>query len=158
MATKVRFSNPATIAKPPGYTQVVEVSGPGRTVYFAGQLGLDLDNNLVGGPGDFRAQATQAFENMRLALKSVGATFSDVVKINNYLTDMSHISIFREVRDQFVNTVVPPASTTVAITQLARPGALFEIEAVAVLGAKAAAKPGKAKGARKTSASKRKKR
>jgi hypothetical protein len=54
--------------------------------------------------------------------------------------------------------VVPPASTTVAITQLARPGALFEIEAVAVLGAKAAAKPGKAKGARKTSASKRKKR
>jgi enamine deaminase RidA (YjgF/YER057c/UK114 family) len=158
MATRVRFSNPASIAKPPGYTHVVEVSGPGRIVYFAGQLGLDLDNNLVGNAGDFRGQATQAFENMRLALKSVGATFNDVVKINNYLTDMSHIGIFREVRDRFVNIAVPPASTTIAISQLARPGALFEIEAVAMLGAKAPAKSSKAKGARKSSAKKRKKR
>ncbi len=129
MATKIRFSNPVTIGKPPGYTHVVEIAGPGRIVYFAGQLGFDLDNNLVGGPGDFRAQATQAFENMRLALKSVGGTFNDVIKINNYLTDMSHIGLFREVRDQFVNTAAPPASTTIAISQLAKPGALFEIEA-----------------------------
>lgn len=157
MATKVRFSNPATIAKPPGYTHVVEISGPGRIVYFAGQLGLDLDNNLVGGPGDFRAQAFQAFENMRSALKSVGGSFNDVVKINNYLTDMSHIGLLREVRDRFVNIAAPPASTTIAITQLARPGALFEIEAIAILGAKAPAKPSKAKGTKKTSAAKSKK-
>lgn len=131
--TKVRHLNPATLAKPPGYTYVVETTGPGRTVYLAGQLGLDLDNNLVGMPGDFRAQCTQAFENLKLALASVGATFNDVVKINNYLTDMSHIGIFREVRDSFLNTQAPPASTTVAIPALARPGALFEIEAIAVL-------------------------
>ena len=43
-------------------------------------------------------------------------------------------------RDEFVNTAAPPASTTVAISQLARPGALFEVEAIAVLPAKAAAK------------------
>lgn len=131
--TKVRRLNPTTLAKPPGYTYVVETTGPGRTVYLAGQLGLDLDNNLVGAPGDFRAQCTQAFENLKLALASVGATFNDVVKINNYLTDISHIGIFREVRDTFLDTSAPPASTTVAIPALARPGALFEIEAVAVL-------------------------
>jgi len=134
----VRFSNPKTLAKPPGYTYVVEASGPGRTVYIAGQLGLDLDNKLVGGPGDFRAQCAKAFENLGYALASAGATFKDVVKINNYLVDMSHISIFREVRDAFLNTKAPPASTTVAISTLARPGALFEIEAIAVLPAKAA--------------------
>jgi enamine deaminase RidA (YjgF/YER057c/UK114 family) len=131
--TKVRYLNPTTLAKPPGYTYVVEATGPGRTVYLAGQLGLDLDNNLVGAPGDFRAQCTQAFENLKLALESVGATFNDVVKINNYLTDMSHIGLFREVRDTFLNVKAPPASTTVAIPALARPGALFEIEAIAVL-------------------------
>ena len=131
------------MAKPPGYTYVVEASGPGRTVYIAGQLGLDLDNKLVGGPGDFRAQCAKAFENLGFALASIGATFNDVVKINNYLTDMSHIGIFREVRDAFLHTKAPPASTTVAISALARPGALFEIEAVAVLPAKAAAKPAK---------------
>jgi enamine deaminase RidA (YjgF/YER057c/UK114 family) len=131
--TKIRHLNPATLAKPPGYTYVVETTGPGRTVYLAGQLGLDLDNKLVGKPGDFRAQCTQAFENLGLALAAVGATFNDVVKINNYLTDILHIGLFREVRDAFLNTKAPPASTTIAIPALARPGALFEIEAIAVL-------------------------
>lgn len=147
MATKPRFINPSTLAKPPGYTYVVETHGPGRTVYIAGQLGLDLDNKLVGEPGDFRAQATKAIENLKAALASVGAKITDVVKINNYLTEMSHIAIFREVRDQAFDMAAPPASTTVAISQLARPGALFEIEAIAVL------PPGKA--AKSASAAKR---
>jgi enamine deaminase RidA (YjgF/YER057c/UK114 family) len=134
----LRFLNPKTLAKPPGYTYVVETTGPGRTVYVAGQLGLDIDNRLVGAPGDFAAQCTKAFENLRLALAAVGAGFEDVVKVNNYLTDMSHIATLREVRDRFFNMAAPPASTTVAISSLARPGALFEIEAVAVLPAKAA--------------------
>ncbi|HLA21384.1 MAG TPA: RidA family protein [Pseudolabrys sp.] len=158
----VRFLNPKTMAKPPGYTYVVETTGPGRTVYIAGQLGIDLDNKLVGGPGDFRAQCAKAFENLGFALASVGSRFNDVVKINNYLVDMSHIAIFREVRDAFLNTKAPPASTTVAISQLARPGALFEVEAIAVLPVKAAA--GKAVAAKgktakgKSKASRKKKR
>jgi enamine deaminase RidA (YjgF/YER057c/UK114 family) len=145
MAGNVRFLNPKTIAKPPGYTYVVEATGPNRLIFIAGQLGLDIDNKLVGGPGDFRAQCAKAFENLGFALIAVGASFKDVVKINNYLVDMSHIAIFREVRYQFLNKAAPPASTTVAISTLARPGALFEIEAIAVLPAKAAAKPASAK-------------
>jgi enamine deaminase RidA (YjgF/YER057c/UK114 family) len=159
VAANVRFLNPKTMAKAPGYTYVVEATGPNRLIFIAGQLGLDLDNKLVGGPGDFRAQAFKAFENLGHALAGAGATFKDVVKINNYLVDMSHIGIFREVRDEFINTAVPPASTTVAISQLARPGALFEVEAIAVLPAKAAAKPAaKAKSGKKASKSKKKKR
>ncbi len=76
--------------------------------------------------------------------------FNDVVKINNYLTDMKDLGTFREVRDKFFNTKAPPASTTVAISTFARPGAVFEIEAIAVLPAKkSAAKP--SKGAKKKS-------
>jgi enamine deaminase RidA (YjgF/YER057c/UK114 family) len=146
-----RFLNPKTLAKPPGYTYVVETTAPGRTVYIAGQLGLDLNNKLVGGKGDFRAQCAKAFENLGFALVSVGATFQDVVKINNYLTDISHLGIFRQVRDQFLNTKAPPASTTVAISTLARPGALFEIEAIAVLPPRVAAKASAAKGGAKKS-------
>jgi enamine deaminase RidA (YjgF/YER057c/UK114 family) len=159
VAAAIRFLNPKTMAKPPGYTHVVETTGAGRTVYIAGQLGLDTDNKLVGAPDDFRAQCAKAFENLGLALAGVGASIKDLVKINNYLVDMSHIGIFREVRDKFLNVAAPPASTTVAISQLARPGALFEIEAIAVLPAKAAAKPaGKAKSGAKTSRAKGKRR
>jgi enamine deaminase RidA (YjgF/YER057c/UK114 family) len=158
MAGNVRFSNPNTLAKPPGYSYVVEAMGPNRLIFIAGQLGIDMENNLVGGPGDFRAQAFKAFENLKAALAAAGAGFKDVVKINNYLTDMSHMPIFREVRDEFLNRAAPPASTTVGISTLARPGALFEIEAVAVLPAKGAAAKSKPAAKKSKSKSKGKKR
>src|SRR5208283_1893927 len=83
MASNVRFSNPKTMAKPPGYSYVVEATGPNRLIFLAGQLGLDMDNKLVGAPGDFAAQAEQAVQNLKLALADAGATLKDVVKINN---------------------------------------------------------------------------
>jgi enamine deaminase RidA (YjgF/YER057c/UK114 family) len=159
MAAKIRFHNPSTLAKPPGYSYVVETTGPGRTVYFAGQLGLDLNNKLVGAPGDFRAQCMQAFENLRLALAGAGATFKDLVKINSYVVDIgSNIAHFRDVRDRFLNMAAPPASTTVGVPALARPGGLFEIEAVAVLSARATAKPAARRGGRKSKTAKRRRR
>jgi 2-iminobutanoate/2-iminopropanoate deaminase len=135
-----RFVNPASMAKPPGYTQVVEAATPGRIVYIAGQLGLDLDNKIVGAPGDFRAQAEQTFINVKNALAAVGAGFEHVLKLNNYLMDMTHLGIFREVRDRYIDPSAPPASTTIAIANLARPGALLEVEAVAIIPAKTATK------------------
>ena len=129
----LRFINPATIAKPPGYTHVIEVSGPGRTVYIAGQLGLDPDGKLAGASGDFRAQAKQAFDNLKNALAAVDAGFEHVVKLNNYLVDISHIHTYFEVRDRYVDTKAPPASTTIQISKLAHEGALYEVEAIAVV-------------------------
>jgi len=131
--TDNRFLNPPTMPAPRGYTHVVETAGPARTIYISGQLGMTPDGNFAGAPGDFRAQATQAFVNLKAALASVGADFSHVVKITNYFTDMAHLPIFFEVRDKFVNTKAPPASTAVQIVKLARPDALFEIEAIAVV-------------------------
>jgi enamine deaminase RidA (YjgF/YER057c/UK114 family) len=133
--TTTRFLNPPTIAPPPGngFTHVVEAAGPGRTIYIAGQLGLRLDGSLAGEAGDFRAQARQAFENLRAALEAVGAGFQDVVKLNNFLIDIRHLSLLREVRGGYLNTAAPPASTTVAVAALAREGALFEVDAIAVL-------------------------
>jgi enamine deaminase RidA (YjgF/YER057c/UK114 family) len=130
---KPRFLNPDTLAKPPGYTQIVETTGPGRTIYIAGQLGIDRSGKLAGDPGDFRAQAIQALDNLKAALEAVGAGFEDVVKVNNYLVDITHLPILREVRGAYFRTGTPPASTTVAISMLAREGALYEIDAVAVI-------------------------
>jgi len=128
-----RFQNPPTIGKPTGYSHVVEATSPGRIVYIAGQLGLDLDNKVVGAPGDFRAQAEQTFVNLKNALAAASAGFEHVVKLNNYLVDIAHLPIFREVRDRYIDISASPASTTIAIAGLARTGALIEIEAVAVI-------------------------
>src|SRR5215471_4222861 len=126
----IRFINPETLAKPPSYTHVVEVVGACRTIYIAGQLGVDRDGNVV---GDFRAQAVQVFENLKAALASVGATFADVVKLNSYLADIADLPVLRDVRVRYLNARALPASTTIAVSGFARPGALLEIEAVAVL-------------------------
>jgi enamine deaminase RidA (YjgF/YER057c/UK114 family) len=129
--SSTRFINPTTISKPGGYSHVVEITGPGRIVYIAGQLGVDTDGKVV---GDFSAQAQKAFENLKAAVASVGATFNDVVKLNNYLVDIgTNLTAYREVRDRFVNTAQPPASTTVGVPGLARPDALYEVEAVVML-------------------------
>ena len=131
MPNNIRFSNPDTIAKPPGYSHVVEAIGPGRIVYFAGQLGMDRSGKMG---ANIREQIELAFENLKAALTSVGADFEHLVKVNNYIVDIGkNIAQFREIRDKYVNTAAPPASTTVVVPELARPGALFEIEAVAIL-------------------------
>jgi enamine deaminase RidA (YjgF/YER057c/UK114 family) len=147
--SQTRFINPQALGKPPGYTHVVEVTAPARIVYIAGQLGVDRDGKVV---GDFRQQAVQTFENLKTALAAVGADFRHLVKLNNYLVDRAHLPTFREVRESYLAENDRPASTTIAISGLAREGALIEIEAVAMVPAtrsRAASKPaGKGRAAR----------
>jgi enamine deaminase RidA (YjgF/YER057c/UK114 family) len=53
-----RFLNPSTVHAPTGYTHVVETTGPSRTIYVAGQIGIAPDGKVA---GDFRAQCVQSF-------------------------------------------------------------------------------------------------
>lgn len=147
VAANIRFINPDTLTKPPTYTQVVEVTGPGRTVYISGQLATGRDGGLVS--RDFRAQALQVFENLKAALAAVGATFKDVVKVNSYLADIAHLPTLREVRAGYLNAAALPASTTLGGSSFAREGALLEVEVVAALPARAATANAKPRGAKR---------
>jgi enamine deaminase RidA (YjgF/YER057c/UK114 family) len=131
---KVRFSNPASLFQPRGYSQIAEVLPGGRLILISGQVGLDRGGVLIR-PNDFRAQLIQAFQNLQDALKAVGAKFRDVAKLNYYCVDevsQDQLELVRQVRDQFVNVDAPPASTFVFVCRLARPEWLIEIEAMAV--------------------------
>jgi enamine deaminase RidA (YjgF/YER057c/UK114 family) len=133
MSQHLHIFNPPGISKPVGFSHVAEVLA-GRTVYIAGQVGLDPSGKMAGAPGDFRAQATQTFDNLKAALTSVGGTFEHVVKLNVYFTDIpAHVAVFREVRDRYLSKDTPPTSTFVQVVRLARDNALLEVEAIAVL-------------------------
>jgi enamine deaminase RidA (YjgF/YER057c/UK114 family) len=125
------FINPETMHHPAGYSHVVEVTA-GRPVYIAGQVALDPTGALVG-PGDIRAQTRQLFDNLQAALQAVGANFAQVVKLTYYLVDATQLPVVREVRDQYINTQQPPASTAVEVRRLVRDDLLIEVEAVAVI-------------------------
>ncbi len=102
-------------------------------VYIAGRVGADRDLKI---PLDARTQIVLSFENLKAASAEVGATFEDVMKINNYLLNIADLKHYREVRDMYVNTATPPAGTLVVVSRLAIDGLVFEIEAVAALPAK----------------------
>ena len=126
-----RFINPPTMAAPRGYTHVA-APATGQMVFVSGQVALDQAGAVVG-RGDMRAQAQQVFENLKAALEAVGANFSHVIKLGIYTVDASQLPAFREVRDMYVNTKNPPASTAVEVRRLFREEFLIEVEAVAVI-------------------------
>jgi reactive intermediate/imine deaminase len=126
----VQFVNPPTLSSPTGYTHVVEVLR-GRTIYISGQVALDKSGNVVG-KGDFAAQTTQVFENLKAALAAAGATFDNLVKVTTFVTDMSHIAALRTIRGKYYGENAP-ASTLVQIGKLAHEDFMIEIEATAVL-------------------------
>jgi 2-iminobutanoate/2-iminopropanoate deaminase len=94
-------------------------------------VGLDPQGNIG---SDFRQQTEHVFQNLDTALKAAGAGFKDVVKMNIYMLDVSQLAVFREIRNRYVNTKNPPASTLVGVVALARADFLVEVEVIAILG------------------------
>jgi reactive intermediate/imine deaminase len=103
----------------------------GQTIYVAGQLPYDGEGNLIG-HGDIKAQTRRVFENIKKIVEAGGGTMDDVVKLTVFVTDVRYREAYGEVRTEFFGPN-PPASTLVQISNLAVPGALIEIEAVAAL-------------------------
>ena len=127
------FLNPPTLSPTFGWTHVVSSSGS-RTIHISGQVGIDSQGQVIG-PGDLKRQTEQAFENIRLALAAVGATFRDVVNTRLYVVGLKpeDVPIIREVRSRYVDAAHPPASTLVGVMALVGPEWLIEIEATAVV-------------------------
>jgi enamine deaminase RidA (YjgF/YER057c/UK114 family) len=132
-AQDTQFINPFG-TKPPGYTHVVVVNGPGKTIYISGQVPVNSTGEIIG-KGDLKKQVTQVYENLKIALKAAGATFEDVVKMNTYVVNYkpADVSIIREVRSLYLSHENPPASTLAGVQALYHPDIMIEIEAIAVI-------------------------
>jgi enamine deaminase RidA (YjgF/YER057c/UK114 family) len=133
----VRRANPPGMASPATYSQVVEVNGPHRIVFLAGQTGQDANGKVVA--GGIHAQATRIMENIKTALASVGGSFEHIVKLNSYMLDIDRDGpAYREVRaSYFSNKAALPASTLLQVSRLANPDYLLEVEVMAILPPKA---------------------
>jgi enamine deaminase RidA (YjgF/YER057c/UK114 family) len=119
-------------AAQPRYSHVVRVSARSY-VYIAGQVARNSKGEVVG-EGDFEAQAEQVFKNIRTALRAEGATFRNLVKLNAFVVPplAKAVPILRRVRMKYI-TKEPPASAVIGVRELAEPGLLLEIEAVAAV-------------------------
>src|SRR5258705_5278801 len=118
--------NAESVRTPPGYSHAVRAAG---LLFVAGQVPLNEAGEVVG--ADMESQAHQVFQNLAAVLAVGGVTFDAVVKLNYFVTDISQVVAVRSVRDRFINTDNPPASTLVEVSRLFLPGILIEVEAVA---------------------------
>ena len=125
--------NPAGLATPQTYTQVVVATGS-RLVFVAGQVAEDGQGNLVG-LGDLAVQARQAFDNVGHALAGAGARPELVAKITIFVVGFQdeHLPAIEEGRVALFGEH-KPVDTLVGVETLAHPGCLIEIEATAVVG------------------------
>jgi 2-iminobutanoate/2-iminopropanoate deaminase len=129
----VAFINPSSVSTPKGYSQAVKIDlGKSTMLILSGQVAFDKDGQLIG-KDDITAQIQQVFTNIKSIVEAAGGSMKDVVKLNYYMTDVSQVQVLRGIRDKFVNTAQPPASTLVQVSKLFRDDILVEIEATAVI-------------------------
>ncbi len=107
----------------------------GKVVFLAGQLGVEFvgGERTVVAPGDAARQIETIFVNMRTMLKDVGATLRDVCWLQIFVTNMDDRLMMDPVRRRFFGKTELPAATMVEVSRLALPGAVVEVNAIAVI-------------------------
>lgn len=124
----IKIHNPKELPAPPTYSHGIEVPGSLRTVYVAGQVGVDVSGKA---PAGIAAQTELAWNAVRAVLLSAGMDLKNVVKTTVYLTNAADYPEFVKVRTAMLGDT-KPASTLVYVSGLVRPEWIVEVDATAV--------------------------
>jgi reactive intermediate/imine deaminase len=109
------------------YSQAVRVD---RTVYLSGQIPL-VPETMTIIEGDISAQITQVFDNLQAVAEAAGGDFSDIVKLNVFLTDLAHFPIVNEIMGRYFQEPYP-ARAAIGVAALPK-AADVEMDAIMVL-------------------------
>ncbi len=106
------------------YSQAIKA---GSTVYLSGQIPLDPTTmELVGGGMD--AQVRRVFDNLSAVCEAAGGSLRDIVKLNIFLTDLSHFNLVNEIMKEYFQEPYP-ARAAIGVAALPK-GAEVEMDAV----------------------------
>ena len=125
------------IVTPPGYIipgLSQGVLADGRLLFLSGHVPLDSEGKLIA-PGQLEPQMVAIYENLKITLAAAGAPFDNIVKLTTFIVGLTPeaLPIVRGVRNRYVNTARPPASTLLGVSALFHPECVAEVEAIAVL-------------------------
>src|SRR5271156_3951082 len=109
--------NPAELARPSGFSHAVAVTG-GRTVFLAGQVGMDRDGKLVGGG------VVAPFEQAPADLVSATIYIVDLEDYQAHARDIG--AVWRRLAGAEY-----PAMAGVGVTRLWDSGGLVEVQGIA---------------------------
>ncbi|MBT5221806.1 MAG: RidA family protein [Gammaproteobacteria bacterium] len=106
------------------YSQAIKV---GTTVYLSGQIPLDPKTMQIVN-GDISAHIKQVFDNLTAVAQAAGGDLQDIVKLNIFLTDLSHFPIVNEIMGHYFNQPYP-ARAAVGVAALPK-GVEVEMDAI----------------------------
>jgi enamine deaminase RidA (YjgF/YER057c/UK114 family) len=126
--------NPPTVWRVPDafrsvYSHAAEVPAAGRLFFISGQFGVAPDGKL---PGEFAPQCEQAMDNVEALLSAAGMTTANIVKLTYYATRFADFPELVRIRQQRWALDRAPSATAIAVSALARPEYLIEIEAITI--------------------------
>jgi len=109
------------------YSQAVKVD---NTVYLSGQIPL-VPETMELRSGDMAAQIHQVFTNLQAVAQAAGGELANIVKLNIFLTDLSHFGLVNEIMAEYFQ---PPYPARAAVGVAALPkGVAVEMDAILVL-------------------------
>jgi len=109
------------------YSQAIQA---GRTVYLSGQIPL-VPETMALVEGDMEAQIRQVFSNLQAVAEAADGRLADVVKLNIFLTDLSHFGLVNEIMQAYFAEPYP-ARAAIGVAELPK-GARVEMDAILVL-------------------------
>jgi 2-iminobutanoate/2-iminopropanoate deaminase len=112
------------------YSQAVKVKG-GALVFLSGVGPVD-DKGTLQAPGDYAGQVRATWENMRRVMAKAGGSLDDIVTMTVYTTERRWGEIFTDLRKEVFKTGYP-SSAFMEARKLKTPGAMIEIQAIAVV-------------------------
>ncbi|MEL4294246.1 RidA family protein [Shewanella xiamenensis] len=113
MAEKIIIATENAPAAIGTYSQAVKV---GNTVYLSGQIPL-VPSTMQIVSDDFEAQVVQVFENLTAVCTAAGGTINNIVKLNIFLTDLSHFAKVNEIMSRYFSQPYP-ARAAIGVKQL----------------------------------------
>lgn len=129
--TEISLLRPAGLVHSPAFTHVAVVPPGATTIHVGGQNAVDAEGHLVGGD-DAAAQTERVMANLEIALAAGGATVQDLVMVTLLLVDGVDLAQVYPVAAAALAGATPLV-TAVRVVDLAVPGALLEVSAVAAV-------------------------
>ena len=116
----------------PGLSQAMLIEG-GKLLVLSGHVPFDSEGKIGG--KDVAAQLDLVFANIAATLRAAGTDFASIVRLTYYIRDFDQAMLpqIRGVRDRWVNTECPPASSLIGVVALFHPDVLIEVDAMAVI-------------------------
>lgn len=109
------------------YSQAIKT---GNTVYLSGQIPLDVETMQICST-EIPDQINQVIENLAAVCNAAGGSLAHIVKLNVYLTDLTHFPLINEAMSHYFSEPYP-ARAAIGVAALPR-GAQVEMDAIMVL-------------------------